>query len=215
MRDLLEIRSTVLQQLLSSAIVLRIEHGAITREEYIRYMSDVYYYAQHSAQVIGMAAVRLVDKHPTMANYLFEHAREELGHDQWARSDLEDLGLSSKDIEQLIPSHACQNMVAIEYFYAYHDNPVGLFGWMYVLECLGGDAAGAIAKGLNSALDLNGKGLYFLTGHGEADEHHSEDLTEIISKEALSAEERECFHSVVSKSITAYLAILDHACGVK
>ena len=162
MDGLTETRSRVLAQLLAHETIARIQSGEVGKDEYIRYVSDVYYYAQHSSQVIGHSASRLVSSHPKMADYLFTHAKEELGHDEWARGDLADLGLSDKEISTLSPSYACQKMVAMEYFYACQDDPVGLFGWMYVLECLGGDAAGGLAKGLDNALELNGKGVYFL-----------------------------------------------------
>lgn len=211
MEQLTQIRKDVLNRIMSHEIIQRIGTGRVTRDEYARYMSDVYYYAQHSSQVIGFAASRLVSRHPEMANYLFTHAQEELGHDAWAKSDLVDLGRREEEIAAVTPSHACQQMVAMEYFYSCHDDPVGLFGWMYVLECLGGDAASGLADGLDAALQLGGKGVYFLAGHGEADEHHSEDLTNVISHADLSNAEQGCITNVMAMSISCYLGILDHA----
>ena len=211
MQKLAEIRKDVLNQIMSHEIVGRILNGSVTRDQYARYMSDVYYYAQHSSQVIGFAASRLVSRHAEMADYLFTHAKEELGHDAWARSDLVDIGQTDQQIAAVTPSHACQKMVSMEYFYSCHDDPVGLFGWMYVLECLGGDAASGLANGLDAALQLDGKGVYFLAGHGEADEHHSEDLTNVISRADLSTNEQACIKNVMDMSISCYLGILDHA----
>ena len=43
-------------------------------------------------------------------------------------------------------------------------NPVGLFGWLYVLEAMGDDLGGMVAKALGNALQLD-SGLKFLAGH--------------------------------------------------
>jgi len=174
-------------------------------------MSDVYCYAQHSSQVIAIAGSRLALSHPNMAEYLFRHASEELGHDEWAKSDLLDLGLTKEEVNAISPSSACLNMIGLEYFYAAHANPVGLFGWMFVLESLGSSVGGSMADALDKALRLEGKGLYFLRGHAEADAHHSEDLYRIISAGVLVEDDRLPFDRMYSESLDIYCRILDNA----
>lgn len=174
-------------------------------------MADVYCYALHSAQVIAIAGSRLVLSHPSLAQYLFRHAEEELGHDKWAASDLQDLGLSPSDIRNIVPSSPCMRMIALEYYYAAHANPVGLFGWMFVLESLGGKLGGSIATAIDQALKLGGKGTYFLHGHGEADAHHSEDLYTVISVNVESAEDQAAFLYMARESEDLYCGILDNA----
>ena len=39
-----------------------------------------------------------------MARYLFEHADEEKGHDEWALADLEVLGIPAEEVRRRIPS---------------------------------------------------------------------------------------------------------------
>ena len=178
-------------------------------------MQDVYCYALHSSQVIGLAGCRLVLSHPSLSQYLLHHATEELGHDKWAAADLEDLGLSTGEIAMITPSSPCLRMIGLEYFCAAHTNPVGLFGWMFVLESLGGRVGGSISQAIDQSLRLNGKGIYFLRGHGEADTHHSEDLFSIIAEGITQPQDRDDFLRVIRESEDLYRGILDHAYAVE
>lgn len=209
--DLRSMQERVSERIMSTDIVQALMNGSISMTQYRTYLVDVYCYALHSAQVIAIAGSRLVLSHPPLAQYLFRHAEEELGHDQWAASDLQDLGLSPTDIRRLAPSSPCVRMIGLEYYYAAHANPVGLFGWMFVLESLGGRIGGAMAQTVDRTLKLDGKGVYFLRGHGEADAHHSEDLYTVISENVKSEEDRSAFLYMARQAEDLYRGILDHA----
>lgn len=206
-----DIQAQTLQQLLATRIVGHVHAGTLTRAQYSRYLGDVLCYARHSSQVIGMAAVRLVASHPALADYLFEHAREELGHDRWVEADLRELGLSEAQIDAIQPSSACLRMLGLEYLHAGHGNAVGLFGWMFVLESLGGRVGGQMARGIDQALGLQGRALYFLTGHAEADADHSRDLFDIIAAHVSDEADRRAVVAMARESIELYCGILDHA----
>lgn len=183
----------------------------IQRPQYVAFIHDVYCYAQHSAQVIASAGVRLASSHPEMAAYLFAHAGEELGHDKWAHRDLLDLGLTSEQIVDTQPTGACLRMIAFEYLFATQLNPVGLFGWMLVLESLGGRVGGRAATGIDKALHLQGKGLSFLAGHGDADAHHSEDLYRVIHDNLRNTADCSAFETMFRETLQAYSDILGAA----
>jgi heme oxygenase len=186
----------------------------ISVTQYRSYMSDVYSYAMHSSQVIALAGSRIVLSHPALAQYLFRHAEEELGHEKWAATDLQDLGLSSSEIEKVVPSSPCIRMIALEYFYAGHANPIGLFGWMFVLESIGGESASGIAQTIDNTLKLNGKGTYFLRGHGDADAQHSEDLVTVVDANVKTKNDVETFLFAAEEAASLYCSILDHAFDV-
>jgi hypothetical protein len=187
-----------------------IADGSLGKENYRQYMADVYCYALHSAQVIAAAGSRLVLSHPPLADYLLDHSREELGHDRWASRDLVDLGLNESQIAALNPSDPCQKMIGLEYYFAHHGNPIGLFGWMLALEGLGGQIGGSMAKGIDACLNLNGKGVYFLAGHGEADTHHSADLLEVSDKHITDPGDRALVGRVGRLARDCYVGILEN-----
>ena len=59
---------------------------------YAGYLVNVYHYARHSPQVISLAASRAVQSNREPAAYLMHHGTEEIGHEQWASSDLSTWG---------------------------------------------------------------------------------------------------------------------------
>ena len=209
--DLRTLQAQVIGRLMSTPIVKDLAQGRVTTEQYTAYMSDVYSYALHSSRVIALAGARLVLSHPELSRYLFRHAEEELGNDKWAESDLADLGLSSAEIRNILPSSPCIRMIGFEYYYAAHANPVGLFGWMFVLETLGGKSATGISKSIDQSLELGGKGTYFLRGHGDADAQHSEDLCSVIDSYITYPEDVKTFLYAAAESESLYCEILDHA----
>ncbi|MGF6289646.1 iron-containing redox enzyme family protein [Paraburkholderia youngii] len=209
--DLRNLQDQAVSQLTATRMVHDVLASRFCKAQYIRYMLDVYCYALHSSQVIATAGARLALSNPPLADYLFSHAREELGHDRWAHSDLVDLGLQPDAISSVEPSAACLRMIGLEYLYAAHLNPVGLFGWLYVLESLGGKIGGQLAAIVDETLRLEGKALYFLKGHADADAHHSEDLFRIISDHVNSEDDRHAFCRVYRESLDLYCQVLDSA----
>lgn len=160
---------------------------------YARYLTNVWHYAQHSATVIGLAGSRCVLSHPPLAQYLLRHALEELGHDQWALDDLRTLGISEADVRKTRPVPACAAMIGYEYYVAGYGNPVGLFGWLYVLEAMGDDLGHIVANGFKEGLTLS-DGVKFLAGHGEADVEHTRDIIEQIEKHIKDTDLEEVHH---------------------
>jgi pyrroloquinoline quinone (PQQ) biosynthesis protein C len=198
-------------RLLSTQLIQLLMRGQANRDHYRAYLIDVLAYSRHSSTVIGHAGSRLVLNHPALAQYLFHHATEELGHDEWVISDLRDLGMSDVEITASQPSSACLRMIGLEYLYAMHDNAVGLFGWMFTLESLGGTVGGQIADSIDRSLDLGGKALYFLRGHADADSRHSEDLFRHITEHVTTTADRSSFERMAQESSDLYCGILDSA----
>ena len=175
MQYLSSVRQRVLEGITATPIVANVLSGDADRQAYTRYLTNVWHYAQHSSIVIGLAGSRCVTGHPELATYLLHHAQEELGHDQWALDDLAALGVQEEEVRASRPVVSCAAMIGYEYYVAGVANPVGLFGWLYVLEAMGDDLGGMAAKALGGALNLE-QGLKFLAGHGEADVEHTRDI---------------------------------------
>ncbi len=205
-----------LQQRIVNSITTHPLIQAIPRKElelaqYRTFMKDVYSYAKHSPQIIALTAVRLFEKSPDLARYCVGHAAEEVGHDKWAASDLRDLGMTDQDIKDVRPSSPCLRLIGLEYFYAQHLNPMGMIGWMFVLESLGGNVGNSLAASIDEALELKGKGTYFLGGHGEADIEHSKDLFEVIAATVKEPLDVEAFERMALEGEQLYCSMMDHA----
>lgn len=180
MEYLLDLRSQVRENLLNTRSVQAVLSGEPSRELYARYLINVYKYAQHSPKVIALAASRCMSSHPLLAKYLLIHAEEERGHDLWALADLRDLGVEASVAQACYPVPSCSAMIAMMYYTAGYANPVGLYGWLYVLEAMGDDVGSMIAQKVDERMNLQGKALRFLAGHGVNDIEHTADLTQQI-----------------------------------
>ena len=175
------VREQVRTDIGNTPAVKAVLSGKANAGVYRRYLENVWHYAQHSATVIAMAGARCVLSHPKLSDYLLRHAQEELGHEAWAMQDLAAMGVMESEVRLSRPVPSCAAMIGYEYYIAAHANPVGLFGWLFVLEAMGDDLGHAVASKISSALDLP-SGVKFLDGHGEADEEHTREIIEQIER---------------------------------
>jgi pyrroloquinoline quinone (PQQ) biosynthesis protein C len=190
MEHLLAVRRRVLQGLSETEAVKAVLAGKPDPAVYARYLTNVFHYASHSAEVIALAGARSVRSHPAASCYLLHHAEEEMGHEQWALDDLKALGVDEATVKASRPVPACAAMIAFEYYTAGRANPVGLFGWLYVLEAMGDDLGARVAQGLQSGLGGGARrGIKFVAGHGVADHEHTADLTKVIGTHITAPED--------------------------
>jgi len=208
---LLSHRKASLDRVVGSSIVKSIMAGGVPKNAYASYLVNVWHYAIHSPKVIAIAGARCSDTHPELSAYLLHHAGEELGHDEWALSDLRALGVSEDRVRASRPDHACAAMIGMEYYWAAHANPVALFGWMFTLEALGDDVGHLIATALDKSLSLGGQGSYFLTGHGEADHDHIREITEKVAAHLTDPKDRADMMYVAELSSGLYTQILEQS----
>jgi len=176
---------------------------------YAHYLTNVYHYACHSARVIGAAGARCTRSHPMLARYLLAHATEEMGHEDWARQDLRELGVDAAALDASRPVPACTAMIAFEYYVSMHANPVALFGWMFTLEALGDDLAHAAASQLAHVIGKGARGIGFLEGHGHADHTHIREITDHLQQHLTSPKDRRDVSDAARLSADLYVAMLE------
>jgi heme oxygenase len=180
MEHLVEVRQRVAQELAATRMVQGLLAGQPDEASYSRYLVNAFNYAQYSPVIMATASARCMSSHPELAAYLLRHAEEEQGHERWALEDLADLGVDEAQARRERPVLACSELIGFIHYAAAHSNPVGIFGWMYVLEAVGNDMGSPIAGRLRAW--MGGKALRFVAGHGVADTDHTRDLTEQIER---------------------------------
>ena len=207
MEYLLTVRQRVLQELTGLKGIQKVLAGTPDLALYGRYLTNVFHYACHSAEVIALAGARCARSHPEASRYLLRHAEEEMGHELWALDDLKALGAEEAVVRGTRPVPACAAMIAFEYYVAGRANPVGLFGWLYVLEAMGDDLGKRVAAGLQSGLGDSKRGIKFVAGHGVADHDHTADLTRVIREHLTAAQDIADVHHVADVSADLYVRI--------
>ncbi|MGZ4929219.1 MAG: hypothetical protein ACXV76_13260 [Halobacteriota archaeon] len=121
--------------------------------------------------------------------------------------------MSLDEIRESRPTYSCSAMIATEYYWAAHDNPVGLLGWMYTLEGFGDDIGHIVASIMDKQMQQSGVATYFLHGHGDADHDHIKDITRTILEDVACEDLDSVFH-VADLSCRQYLGMLSEAAGV-
>jgi pyrroloquinoline quinone (PQQ) biosynthesis protein C len=204
MEELERLRRHVNEQLKATALVRSALSGQPDPGMYTRYLLNAFGYSRHSSIVMALAASRCMNSHPELASYLLHHAEEEAGHYKWALADLEGFNVSEAQAYATRPAPACRAMVGYVYYNAGHANPIGIFGWMYVLEAVGEDLGGEVARKLAHALGEQ-KSLRFVGGHALSDVGHTHELAEQIEKFVRLPEDQEAVGSVAEVSADLYV----------
>jgi heme oxygenase len=188
MDHLLNIRRRVADEFATTSIINKLLAGQPDRDAYLRYLVNAYNYAQYSPKIMALAASRCLTSHPELGAYLLRHAEEEQGHEDWALADLADMGIDPAQVLRERPVLACSQLIGFIHYAAAFGNPVGLFGWMYVLEAVGTDMGTPVAERLQAW--LGGKASRLVAGHGVADTDHTRDLTEQIEHYIVPEQDR-------------------------
>jgi pyrroloquinoline quinone (PQQ) biosynthesis protein C len=212
MQHLKEVRERVRQGLGRTELVRKALAGSADGATYARYLTNAFHYAGHSPKVMAIAAARCLDTHPELAAYLLHHADEERGHDRWALEDLRDLGVDEAAVRAAAPVPSCSAMIGFVHYVAGVANPVGLFGWMYVLEAVGEDLGTALAEKLKRAMP-SGLRHRFVAGHGLADVGHTHEIAEQIEKHVLSDADRRDVDRVADVVAELYVRMFEEIGG--
>jgi hypothetical protein len=126
-------------------------------------------------------ALQLAETDPLrdrLAGYLSQHIDEEEDHDDWTLEDLGSIGLSRQEILERIPLPTTAAFVGSQYYWIFHHHPVGLLGYISVLESDPGTAE--IYDDLERRTGLPRPLFRTYRMHGELDPQHARELEEFI-----------------------------------
>lgn len=184
--DLQEVGDHFVEQVKEQPLVQHFVTGAITRDEYVRFLQQEYHYVKATTPNLAAAArsVRLdggSDK-AVLADRLEEHAREEAGHHLWILDDLESLGEPRERINQVEICPAVEAYLAYFNHIANSRHAVGFFGQAYVLETGAVGSADLMSKALRERSNIPNieNAVKFVDLHGIVDVAHVEELMRIL-----------------------------------
>ncbi|MEV0122534.1 iron-containing redox enzyme family protein [Streptomyces sp. NPDC050703] len=113
-----------------------------------------------------------------LATYLTRHIREEQGHDEWLRQDLDALGFDPREPLRRVPEAAVANLVGAQYYWIRHYHPACLLGHIAVLE--GNPPAPGLVDELMRRTGYPRTGFRTLERHAALDVKHREELLRTI-----------------------------------
>jgi Iron-containing redox enzyme len=172
---------------------LLLEHPH-ARELYPRYLSLVYFLPSTAIRLMETAIerARALNADPVAAGlvpYLERHIDEEMhGREPGAGvlSDLELTGFDTAALRQGLPPAKIAALIGSQYFWIHHAHPIGLLGYLEVVECF--HPQSAVIERLVERTEYPRNAFRQLFEHAELDVEHSQELDWLL--DALPLEQR-------------------------
>lgn len=123
-----------------------------------------------------------------LAAYLTQHIKEEMHHDDWLLDDLGVMGYDRAQILARVPSATVAEMVGSQYYWIFHTHPIGLLGYIAILE--GYPPTMERIEALKAATGYPAEAYRTLVKHAHLDPHHRDDLNAAIDGLPLQPDHR-------------------------
>lgn len=203
-RELMDAARESVRRLDHHPVAGRLMQGTLPADIYVRYLAQVRRQIRGSAPMLQQTGSRLHAMRREQLSQLFlRKAGEEDGHDAWALSDIEQLGVEPKALE-LDCSFAAVDAYVAWTSYCVQLSPVAVLGVAWILEwfglCRAGVAADAMVR--HSGIPCIAGAVRFLRGHADADGAHVQALGEALHRITDPAEAQAI---VLSARVTANL----------
>lgn len=170
--------------------------------DYHKILLMLFHQVLETSSSYSLAAANLDSlRHGTAKDYLILHAEEEKSHWRWILSDLNKTGYTGIDPLQLLPSSQCSSYIAF-CFYTASISPLARLAIAYTIESIGAKYGKLYGEKIIQILQLNPDQVTFLTGHGDTDKGHSQEIIDLLSKIELTQKDWDwMFHASKTASI--------------
>jgi hypothetical protein len=123
-----------------------------------------------------------------VAEYFAAHIEEERGHDDWLLEDLAAIGVPPEETLTRPPSPTVAAFVGSQYYWIEHYHPVGLLGYVALLE--GYPPIASDIESLRRRTSYGPEAFRTLSLHAELDPRHGEELDAVIDSLPLTPRQR-------------------------
>jgi pyrroloquinoline quinone (PQQ) biosynthesis protein C len=180
--DLVEATDRERTDLFATPVIRAALQGAVTRAQYIAFLTEAYHHVSHTVPLLTACRDRLPAHHAWLRSELDYYIADETGHDEWILSDIERAGGDAKSVRAGEPGLATDVMVAYAYDCVQRRNPLRFFGMAFVLEGTSVQLATKAADTLRQALDLPESAFTYLSSHGELDIEHTKNFAALVNR---------------------------------
>lgn len=199
--ETLKSRNTAIWQELvtGSRFVRVIQQGEVTRALYGLYLIETFHYTRHNARNQALVGVRLAEDDRQYQKFCFNHAAEEVGHEQMAFHDMVSLGLDRTPVVPA-PLPATEVLTAYLYWISYQGNPLQRLGYSYWAEsCY--EYVRPLMHKVQQRLGLTSAQMTFFVAHAEIDAEHSAMVNDMITKKCKTAADWDAVTQVMETSL--------------
>ncbi|CAA0082315.1 2-succinylbenzoate--CoA ligase [Zhongshania aliphaticivorans] len=146
--------------------------GALSREDYVAFLSQAYHHVKHTVPLLMACGSRLTAEQEWLRVAIAEYIEEETGHQEWILNDIGACGIDPDTVRYGQPSQSTELMIAYVYDTIARGNPVGFFGMVLVLEGTSIAIADKAAEAIQESLGLPTQAFSYLRSHGALDIEH-------------------------------------------
>ena len=166
----------------TNRVVLDAVAQGMSIERYRKLLLELYHVVWHFNPVCAAAASRIPDTHRQIRYFLYDHMREESGHEEWVMNDLSVVGVSPEATRAYRPSVFMLTLNGYNYWAADRRHPCTVLGMMYALEVIASVYGGPFTSAIQESLLLEGeRGSSFISSHATMDAQHMAELRVVLN----------------------------------
>lgn len=194
-------------------IVKRLEQGRLSHEDYQKLLLNLRQQVIEGSRWITRCASSFNRDYADVRSKVIGHAKDEHKDFMMLESDYVATGGDVNVIRNARKNIGSEALHGFLMYRASQENPVDLIGAMWIIEGLGNKMASKWAELVEEQLSLPQSATQFMRYHGENDEHHLQELYELVDRVAtgegsINAIERTA--KVVARLYILQLEEVDH-----
>ena len=194
----------------SGAFWTHVVQADCSAELYRITMTQIFHYTRHNSINQAVAAFRADPAELPLLRFVYEHAKEELGHEQMVLHDLKAAGLLRDESELDAPLPATDALIQYLYGVALREGPIARLGYSYWAESAYAQIAPLLAAA-RASLGLSDGQMTFFAEHSALDARHAEAVKEMICRAVSTAEQARAVERVLTTSLWLTVSLLEQA----
>lgn len=177
---------------------------------YTRVMEQIFHYTRHNSMNQAAAAFRTDPDNTGLLRFIYEHAREELGHEKMASHDLDTKGWLNPAHLSAPPLPATRALIGYLYYVSFHYGGIARLGYSFWAES-SYDKFDDVLQRARQDLDLDDKNMTFFVAHSRIDQKHAQEVEEAIEKFVSTDEQRAQVKEVAETTLYMTGMVLENA----
>jgi len=162
--------------------VLDIVATGLPVARYRSLLLDLYHVVWHFNPICAAAASRISDRNKHVRYFLYDHMKEEAGHEEWVVNDLIAMGVEPEVTRSYKPTLHLLALNAFNYWAADRSHPCSVLGMVYALEVIASVYGGPITAAIKETLQLeDDRGISFISSHATLDAEHMAELRIVLN----------------------------------
>ena len=162
--------------------VLDIVAKGLPVERYRNLLLELYHVVWNFNPICAAAVSRISDRHKPIRYFLYDHMKEEAGHEEWVLNDLVAMGVEAEATRAYAPTMLMLAFNGYNYWAADRRHPCSVLGMIYALEVIASVYGGPITTAIKESLLLeNDRGISFISSHATLDTEHMAELRVVLN----------------------------------